>query len=74
MAIGPGQRVPSFTLKYMSDNEIKDFHLAEFLEGKKVILFGLPGAYTPTCSTKHLPGYIEHYDRLRAWTPLPVSR
>lgn len=36
------------------------------LEGKKVVLFGLPGAYTPTCSAKHVPGYVAHYDALKA--------
>jgi glutaredoxin/glutathione-dependent peroxiredoxin len=34
--------------------------------GKKVVIFGLPGAYTPTCSAKHVPGYIEHFDALKA--------
>ena len=66
MAIEPGQTVPSVTLKHMNDDGIKDFRLGELLEGKKVILFGVPGAYTPVCSTQHLPGYIEQYERLRA--------
>ncbi|HEY4803246.1 MAG TPA: peroxiredoxin, partial [Paraburkholderia sp.] len=34
--------------------------------GKRVVIFGLPGAFTPTCSAKHVPGYVEHYDALRA--------
>ncbi|MDE2288212.1 MAG: peroxiredoxin [Burkholderiales bacterium] len=34
--------------------------------GKKLVIFGLPGAFTPTCSAKHVPGYVEHYDALRA--------
>ncbi len=38
----------------------------EIFKGKKVVLFALPGAYTPTCSTTHLPGYEEHYDEFKA--------
>jgi len=40
--------------------------VAEALRGKRVVIFGLPGAYTPTCSAKHVPGYVEKYDALRA--------
>jgi len=40
--------------------------VADALRGKRVIIFGLPGAYTPTCSAKHVPGYVEKYDALRA--------
>lgn len=40
--------------------------VAEALKGKRVVIFGLPGAYTPTCSAKHVPGYIEHLDALKA--------
>jgi peroxiredoxin len=40
--------------------------VAAALEGKKIVIFGLPGAYTPTCSAKHVPGYIEHIDALKA--------
>lgn len=36
------------------------------VKDKKIVIFGLPGAFTPTCSLKHLPGYIEHYDALKA--------
>jgi glutaredoxin/glutathione-dependent peroxiredoxin len=39
--------------------------VAEQARGKRVVVFGLPGAYTPTCSAKHLPGYLEHLDALR---------
>lgn len=42
------------------------FSAAEALKGKKVVIFGLPGAYTPTCSAKHLPGYLENLEALRA--------
>jgi peroxiredoxin len=38
----------------------------ELVKGKKIVVFGVPGAFTPTCSVKHLPGYIENYDKLKA--------
>lgn len=41
-------------------------NVAEATRGKKIVIFGLPGAYTPTCSGKHVPGYVEAYDDLRA--------
>ncbi len=40
--------------------------VTEALANKKIILFGVPGAYTPTCSAQHLPGYVDHYDAFRA--------
>ena len=40
--------------------------VAEAVRGKRIALFGLPGAYTPTCSARHVPGYVEHHDQLRA--------
>ena len=39
---------------------------AEAAKGKRIVIFGLPGAYTPTCSAKHVPGYVQHLDELRA--------
>ncbi len=44
----------------------KPVSVAEATKGKRIVIFGLPGAYTPTCSAKHLPGYIEKLDTLRA--------
>jgi peroxiredoxin len=44
----------------------KPVSVAEATKGKRIVIFGLPGAYTPTCSAKHLPGYIEKLDALRA--------
>jgi peroxiredoxin len=40
--------------------------VAEAARGKRIVIFGLPGAYTPTCSAKHVPGYLQNYDALRA--------
>ena len=42
------------------------FNVADLVKGKKIVIFGLPGAYTPTCSAKHVPGYLQHYDALKA--------
>jgi peroxiredoxin len=66
MTIEKGTKLPPATLKEMTKDGIQNINLAEFLAGKKVILFGLPGAYTPVCSTKHLPGYIEEAEHLKA--------
>jgi peroxiredoxin len=65
MPIEPGDQVPTTTLKQMTVDGIKDVELKTLLSGKKVILFGLPGANTPVCSTAHLPGYIAEADRLK---------
>lgn len=40
--------------------------VATAVKGKKIVIFGVPGAFTPTCSVKHLPGYVEHYDQFKA--------
>ena len=66
MPIAAGDAVPHVVLKHMTPDGIKDISTSELLDGKKVILFGLPGAYTPVCSTSHLPGFIEQADRLKA--------
>ena len=42
------------------------FHVSDLTKGKKIAIFGLPGAYTPTCSTQHVPGYVKHAAELKA--------
>lgn len=66
MPIEQGEKVPDIVLKQMTPGGIKDISTAELLQGKKVILFGLPGAYTPVCSTQHLPGFVEEAEKLKA--------
>ena len=66
MSIKVGDRVPAGQFKVMSDNGPRDLSTAELFGGKRVVLFSVPGAFTPTCSAKHLPGYVELADKLRA--------
>ena len=42
------------------------FAVADIVKGKKIVVFGLPGAFTPTCSAQHVPGYVEHFEALKA--------
>jgi peroxiredoxin len=53
-----GDRIPSVKLKHMTADGPKDITTDEIFKGKKVVLFALPGAFTPTCSAKHLPGFV----------------
>jgi peroxiredoxin len=66
MAIKVGDKVPDVKLKTMTADGIKDISTGELFGGKRVVLFALPGAFTPTCSAKHLPGFVEQADQLRA--------
>jgi peroxiredoxin len=54
-----GDRIPSVKLKHMTSDGIKEITTDEIFKGKKVVLFALPGAFTPTCSAKHLPGFVQ---------------
>ncbi len=66
MPIQVGDRVPSATFKQLTANGVATIDTAMLLKGKKVVLFGLPGAYTPVCSAYHLPGFVAKADDLRA--------
>ncbi len=63
MAIEIGQKIPDVKLK-MADGQ--DITTTDLFRGKKAVLFAVPGAFTPTCSDYHLPGYVDHADALRA--------
>lgn len=65
MTIRIGDRVPAATFAVLR-NGVQQLTTDDVFNGKKVVLFGVPGAFTPTCSERHLPGYIEHYDDFRA--------
>jgi peroxiredoxin len=60
MTIQSGDRIPSATLMQMRDGAPRAVKTDELFAGKQVVLFALPGAFTPTCSAKHLPGFIQH--------------
>jgi glutaredoxin/glutathione-dependent peroxiredoxin len=66
MAIKSGDRMPSGTLKTMTKDGIKDVTTDELFKGKKVVLFSVPGAFTPTCDAKHLPGFVELAGQIKA--------
>jgi peroxiredoxin len=66
MAIQVGDKVPSVTLKHLTDNGMQEISTDEVFKGKKVVLFAVPGAFTPTCSVKHLPGFVQQTDAFKA--------
>ena len=64
--ISQGQKLPSVTIKQATPEGPADVDPTQLFAGKKVVMFTLPGAFTPTCSQKHLPGYIEKLPELKA--------
>jgi glutaredoxin/glutathione-dependent peroxiredoxin len=66
MAISKGDTMPAATFVKMTENGPEQVESSAFFAGRKVALFSVPGAFTPTCSAKHLPGYIEKAAELKA--------
>jgi peroxiredoxin len=66
MTIKVGDKLPDVKLKRMTADGIKDVSVGELTRGKKVVLFAVPGAFTPTCSERHLPSFLEQADALKA--------
>lgn len=64
--ITKGQKIPSVTIKQATPEGGADVDPAALFAGKKVVMFSLPGAFTPTCSMKHLPGYVQKLPELKA--------
>lgn len=60
MTIAIGDKLPAFTFKTMRDGKPADMSVAELTDGRKLALFAVPGAFTPTCSARHLPGFREN--------------
>ena len=66
MSIAVGDKLPDATFKVRTPEGLKDVTTEELTQGKKLVLFAVPGAFTPTCHAKHLPSYVEIYDALKA--------
>ncbi|MBL70184.1 MAG: peroxiredoxin [Rhodobiaceae bacterium] len=66
MTIKPGDKLPDATLMHLTDAGPAPISTEELFGGKTVALFAVPGAFTPTCSNQHLPGFIEKSEELRA--------
>jgi len=66
MTIAVGEKIPSVELATMGSDGPMAITTDEIFSGKKVVLFALPGAFTPTCSVSHLPGYIVHNEAIKA--------
>ena len=64
--IAVGQKIPSVTIQQATPEGKADVDPAQLFAGKKVVMFSLPGAFTPTCSQKHLPGYVHELPQLKA--------
>ena len=66
MAISEGDKLPSATMHMMKDGRPTAVTTDDLFAGKKVVLFAVPGAYTPTCSQAHLPGFVVNADAIKA--------
>lgn len=66
MTVKVGDKVPAATMKVMGAQGPADLTTAELFAGKKVVLFAVPGAFTPTCSAAHLPGFVVNADKIKA--------
>ena len=64
MSIQPGDTLPQATLNELRDG-VQAVGTDELFSGRNVVLFAVPGAFTPTCSERHLPGFVEHFDEFR---------
>ncbi|HUO94997.1 MAG TPA: peroxiredoxin [Steroidobacteraceae bacterium] len=66
MTIKVGERIPAATLKHMTKDGPANISTDEIFKGKRVVLFSVPGAFTPTCHAKHLPGFLQNIDKLKS--------
>ena len=65
MAIQVGDTIPSVTLKHLTSDGMKEINTSDLFAGKTVVMFAVPGAFTPTCSARHLPGFVENASAIK---------
>jgi peroxiredoxin len=65
MTIKVGDRLPAANLKRLTSDGIKDVSTTDLTKGQRIVLFAVPGAFTPTCSERHLPGFLEEASAIR---------
>lgn len=65
MTVSVGDRIPSTKIKTMTSDGMSEVDTGDYFAGKKVVMFAVPGAFTPTCSAKHLPGFVENAAELK---------
>ena len=65
MAIKVGEKIPSMELSFKGADGIQQIKTDDIFKGKTVVLFSVPGAFTPTCSAKHLPGFVQKADEIK---------
>ena len=66
MSIQVGERIPDAKLRRIGEGGMETVSIGEYTKGRKVVLFAVPGAFTPTCSEKHLPGFLDQADVIKA--------
>src|SRR6187549_132195 len=66
MTIAIGDTFPAATLKEKTAEGVSEVDFSAFLKGRKVVLFAVPGAFTPTCSMNHLPGFVQNVAAIKA--------
>ena len=67
MFLKKGNVVPNLIFYKKKDSALTEFYLNDYFSNKKIIVFSVPGAFTPTCSAKHLPSYVENFENFRKW-------
>ena len=66
MAINSGEKIPAGALAHKTADGIKQVSTDDLFNGKTVVLFSVPGAFTPTCSAQHLPGFVQKASEIKA--------
>ena len=61
-----GMKIPAITIRTKTEEGIEELKTASYFAGRKIVMFAVPGAFTSTCSAKHMPNYLENMDKLKA--------